>query len=208
MTHESLQAMSDGQASVRLPASSRCLGREAELVPGVHGQKHEGSPGEGHAGTVASDAVNHPQHYGGGDNRYEAIKVIEAWGLGFCLGNAVKYIARAGRKTVDPLEDLRKARWYIDHEIANLEQSPPKQDQQSAVADAVDRALRDAGHPAAAPPPPAAAPAPDVIERVRVALDNARAQIEYLHEKFQSTGSGNASIARITEALRLLGDAP
>jgi hypothetical protein len=37
-----------------------------------------------------SDNVNHPQHYGGADNPYEAIKVIEAWQLGFCLGNAVK----------------------------------------------------------------------------------------------------------------------
>jgi hypothetical protein len=65
------------------------------------------------------ETVDHPAHYGGADNPYEAIKVIEAWGLGFCLGNTVKYIARAGRK--DPtatVEDLEKARWYLDHEIA------------------------------------------------------------------------------------------
>ena len=63
-----------------------------------------------------------PQHYGGADNVYEAIKVIDAWGLGFALGNAVKYIARAGRK--DPakhIEDLKKARWYLDHEIERLD---------------------------------------------------------------------------------------
>jgi hypothetical protein len=69
-----------------------------------------------------SDRVNHPVHYGGADNPYEAIKVIEAWGLGFSLGNTVKYIARAGKK--DPaakIEDLRKALWYLSHEIANLE---------------------------------------------------------------------------------------
>lgn len=68
------------------------------------------------------DAVNHPAHYGGADNPYEAIKVIRSWGLSFCLGNAVKYIARAGRK--DPakhIEDLKKARWYISEEIAHLE---------------------------------------------------------------------------------------
>ncbi len=64
--------------------------------------------------------INHPPHYGG-DTPYEAIKVIEAWGLGFCLGNTVKYIARAGKKSVDHLEDLRKARWYLDREITNLE---------------------------------------------------------------------------------------
>lgn len=65
---------------------------------------------------MSGDSVNHPAHYGGGDNPYEAIKVIEAWGLGFCLGNAVKYIARAGKKG-DALEDLKKARWYLDREI-------------------------------------------------------------------------------------------
>lgn len=69
-----------------------------------------------------ADAVDHPPHYGGGDNPYEAIKVIEAWGLGFCLGNAVKYVARAGRKPgAEAVEDLRKARWYLDREIARLE---------------------------------------------------------------------------------------
>lgn len=66
------------------------------------------------------EAVDHPAHYGGADNPYEAIKVIDEWGLTFCTGNAVKYIARAGRKSPDPIEDLRKARWYIDHEIARL----------------------------------------------------------------------------------------
>ena len=68
-------------------------------------------------GMEAREAVNHPAHYGG-DTVYEAIKVIEAWGLGFCLGNAVKYIARAGRKSsATMIEDLRKARWYLDREI-------------------------------------------------------------------------------------------
>lgn len=79
-----------------------------------------------------SDPVNHPDHYGGADNPYEAIKVIEAWGLGFCLGNTAKYISRAGRKTlpgdtfgdafVRNLEDLKKARWYLDREIGRLEE--------------------------------------------------------------------------------------
>ena len=69
---------------------------------------------------AAQDAVNHPEHYGG-DTVYEVIKVIEAWGLGFHLGNAVKYIARAGKK--DParvLEDLRKAAWYLERKIASI----------------------------------------------------------------------------------------
>ena len=69
-----------------------------------------------------SDSVDHPIHYGGAENQYEAIKVIEAWGLGFCLGNTVKYIARAGKKSaMTLLEDLKKARWYLDREIQRLE---------------------------------------------------------------------------------------
>lgn len=68
------------------------------------------------------EAVDHPAHYGGADNPYEAIKVIEAWGLGFCLGNTVKYIARAGKKDAT-VQDLKKARWYLNREIANTEKA-------------------------------------------------------------------------------------
>lgn len=60
--------------------------------------------------------VDHPAHYGGADNTYEAIKVIEAWELGFNLGNTVKYISRAGKKG-PALEDLKKAAWYLEREI-------------------------------------------------------------------------------------------
>lgn len=64
--------------------------------------------------------INHPLHYGGSDNPYEAIKVIEAWGLGFNLGNAIKYISRAGKKNPDKtIEDLQKAIWYLNREIVN-----------------------------------------------------------------------------------------
>lgn len=67
------------------------------------------------------ESVNHPKHYGGEDNPYEAIKVIEAWGLEFCLGNTLKYISRAGKK--DPqreLEDLEKALWYLQRRVSFL----------------------------------------------------------------------------------------
>lgn len=67
-----------------------------------------------------TDMVNHPAHYGGAENPYEAIKVIEAWGLGFNLGNTVKYISRAGKKGA-ALEDLKKAAWYLAREIENAE---------------------------------------------------------------------------------------
>jgi hypothetical protein len=68
---------------------------------------------------MANETVDHPPHYGGADNPYEAIKVIEAWDLGFQLGNAVKYIARAGKKG-DELEDLKKAAWYLQRQIKNV----------------------------------------------------------------------------------------
>lgn len=68
------------------------------------------------------EAVDHPAHYGGADNPYEAIKVIEAWGLGFCLGNTVKYLARAGKKGA-ALEDLKKAAWYLNRHIEAMERT-------------------------------------------------------------------------------------
>ena len=64
------------------------------------------------------EMVHHPKHYGGKDNPYEAIKVIEAWDLGFCLGNTVKYISRAGKKD-STIQDLEKAVWYLQREIKN-----------------------------------------------------------------------------------------
>lgn len=72
--------------------------------------------------TPASDPVNHPAHYGAADNPYEVIKVINAWGLDFSLGNTIKYIARAGKKTTESIiQDLKKARFYLDNKIAVLE---------------------------------------------------------------------------------------
>jgi hypothetical protein len=68
---------------------------------------------------IKTEAVNHPVHYGGKDNPYEAIKVIEAWGLDFHLGNTLKYISRAGKKG-DPKQDLDKALWYLKRAIERL----------------------------------------------------------------------------------------
>jgi hypothetical protein len=67
------------------------------------------------------EAVNHPNHYQS-DCGLEAIDVIEAFNLNFCLGNAVKYILRAGNKGWKR-EDLEKAIWYIEREIDNVEES-------------------------------------------------------------------------------------
>lgn len=76
-------------------------------------------------GKKKKEMVHHPKHYGGKDNPYEAIKVIEAWNLGFCLGNTVKYIARAGKKDAT-LQELEKAKWYLDREIEKLKTNGKK----------------------------------------------------------------------------------
>jgi hypothetical protein len=70
---------------------------------------------------VFDEKVNHPIHYGG-DTLYETIKVVEAWNLNFHLGNAVKYISRAGLKDKEKeIEDLKKAVWYLERKIKLLE---------------------------------------------------------------------------------------
>jgi hypothetical protein len=78
------------------------------------------------------ETINHPAHYGG-DTMYEAIKVIEAWRLGFNLGQVLKYVRRfmapymlSTTQEMDQykskcLEDLKKARFYLDREILRLE---------------------------------------------------------------------------------------
>lgn len=66
------------------------------------------------------DAVQRPSHYA--DTKIEVIDYIEDKGFGYHLGNAIKYISRAGKK--DPsktVEDLRKAEWYIERYIKLIE---------------------------------------------------------------------------------------
>lgn len=66
--------------------------------------------------------INHPEHYGGASDPYEAIKIIEAKKLGFHLGNVIKYVLRAGIKDkTKTIEDLKKAQWYLSRHIENLE---------------------------------------------------------------------------------------
>ena len=74
-----------------------------------------------------TEKIDHPDHYGGKENTYEAIKVIEAWDLGFHLGNVVKYISRAGKKTKNTNEDLRKAKWYLERYLLSEEEIPMKE---------------------------------------------------------------------------------
>ena len=70
-------------------------------------------------GHIVKDNVNHPSHYT--DGSIEVIDYIEDKGFNYHLGQAIKYISRAGKK--DPakyVEDLEKARWYISREIARM----------------------------------------------------------------------------------------
>ena len=68
------------------------------------------------------EMIDHPAHYNRG--KYECIDVIEDWKLNFNLGNTTKYIHRAGHKDKDKaIEDLKKARWYLDREIETQEKN-------------------------------------------------------------------------------------
>lgn len=68
-----------------------------------------------------SNSVNHPSHYGGQNNPYEAIKIIEALNLDFASGNTLKYLVRAGKKAENSeISDLKKAAWYLNRKIENL----------------------------------------------------------------------------------------
>jgi len=71
-----------------------------------------------------TDLVNHPPHYKSGG--IETIDFIEAKELGYHLGNVVKYISRAGVKSECPVEDLKKARWYLDRHICKMERKQRK----------------------------------------------------------------------------------
>lgn len=73
------------------------------------------------AGGLMTDAIN-PSHYQEHPSGVEAIEITEYFN--FCLGNALKYIWRSGRKSADPVQDLRKAHWYIQREIDRLTRGP------------------------------------------------------------------------------------
>lgn len=62
--------------------------------------------------------INHPPHYTQHPSGVECITVVEH--MGFNVGNAIKYLWRAGLKTEDAIEDLKKARWYVSRELQRL----------------------------------------------------------------------------------------
>lgn len=70
-----------------------------------------------------SDTVNHPAHYNSHPSGVECVAIAEHFG--FNVGNAIKYLWRAGLKSADPVEDLRKAAWYVNREIERLSKAVP-----------------------------------------------------------------------------------
>lgn len=82
---------------------------------------HVSGPTPSKEETPENDPVNHPSHYTSHPSGVECIQITEH--MNFCLGNAVKYLWRAGLKTDDPIQDLRKAMFYIEREVKRLEAS-------------------------------------------------------------------------------------
>lgn len=78
-----------------------------------------------------SDNVNHPKHYTTHPSGVECIDIVEH--MSFNLGNAIKYIWRAGLKTELLVEDLKKAIWYINREIQRFESNSGKNKRQEEV---------------------------------------------------------------------------
>lgn len=85
---------------------------------------HDGTadPLEVAAALQPPDIINSPPHYTKG-RKYEPAEVIIDWQLSWALGNVLKYVSRAGRKG-DAIEDLKKARWYLEREIKRLSDTP------------------------------------------------------------------------------------
>ena len=123
-----------------------------------------------------SDPVNHPRHYTSHPSGVEAITVTEH--MNFCLGNAVKYIWRAGEKG-DAITDLRKSRWYLDREIARLERAQLVGNHQVPLDSSPgENSLADADRALAAEAAFIAAANPAVVIGLLVEIDRLRAALE------------------------------
>lgn len=131
MTTSTQRSDADEVLSAR-PSRPRCSGRDDgepcnkypdHLGPCVSARTEERDRQiSAKADKLAHDPVNHPRHYTAHPSGIECIQVTEH--LGFCVGNAIKYLWRAGLKGQDAVQDLKKARWYIDREIKRLGGEP------------------------------------------------------------------------------------
>lgn len=88
---------------------------------------------------MANNIITNPAHYCFGN--FEPKDVIRDWGLNFNLGNTVKYVARAGRKD-DIIQDLKKARQYLDFEIEALERERQTQEFDKYMNSPIEEAIQ------------------------------------------------------------------
>lgn len=93
-----------------------CVCKHSQILHGPQGCSHTDCSCLRYSEPIA-DPVNRPRHYTSRD--IEVIDIIEAWEMNFHLGNVVKYVLR--HKEKNGLEDLKKARWYLDREITKQE---------------------------------------------------------------------------------------
>jgi hypothetical protein len=103
------------KANIRIPISQEEVNK-IKIMPA--NEEHPTEPAE-----EKKEMVNHPIHYGG-DTEYECIKVLKAWMtkdefIGFCKGNALKYLCRSGKKD-EILQEYNKAKWYIEKMIERM----------------------------------------------------------------------------------------
>lgn len=82
-----------------------------------------------------SDNVNHPKHYVSHPSGVECIQITEH--MDFLLGNAMKYLWRAGVKSESPVEDLEKARWYLDRKLDLLSREKATESQHDPLQEAI-----------------------------------------------------------------------
>jgi hypothetical protein len=93
--------------------------REGDIFAVLNPQTNKNEDIGDNVHQATKEMVNHPAHYGG-DNPLEVIKIIDHYKLPFSLGNTIKYVLRSDSKG-NKLEDLKKAAWYLQHEINKLE---------------------------------------------------------------------------------------
>lgn len=106
------------------PVGAECAIPEGyHCAAGYHLERYEASKAACIKKAVRSDAINSPAHYTSHPSGIECIQITEHFG--FNIGNAIKYLWRAGLKTSDPIEDLEKAAWYVAREIAKRKRFVP-----------------------------------------------------------------------------------
>ena len=152
---------------------------------------------------LSQDMVNHPKHYNKGNPAYEPYKVISEWGLNFNIGNAVKYLARYKSKW-NPIEDLEKAKKYIDFEIEalRLTESPWECNECSSRGQTCDCAIsvdKEADCPSLVERSDDAARIAKTLDNVEKALDSGEDRIKIMRDILKMSDSEILDIMKISK---------